>query len=233
MISVGGHDWAGRQLRDGSRVGVDQFKTNKLRHQNMTAVTAVQTRLSPMEGAGAYNRHAKLQAAAGSLALPLFANAAENIPIDDRDKPIVIADYGSSQGKNSLAPRGIAVKALRRRVGPDRPIFVFHVDLPTNDFTSLFELADSDPNSYVLDEPNVLSSAIGRSFYRPVFPSGSVDLAWSSYAAHWLSQTPAYIPGHFVWLRGEGQIVAAFNRQGEDWEAFLTLRARELGQEGD
>jgi hypothetical protein len=184
---------------------------------------------NPMEGAGAYNRHARLQAAGVSLGLPLFSKAVEGIRLNGGDQPIVIADYGSSQGKNSLAPMGAAVKTLRKRVGRARPIVVYHVDLPSNDFTSLFQVADSDPDSYTLDEPNVFPCAIGRSFYRRVLPPGSVDLAWSSFAAHWLSRTPAYIPGHFAYFRSEGDVSAAFHRQAaRDWEEFLTLRASEL-----
>jgi hypothetical protein len=208
----------------------DEVKGSELGRKSECKTTGpVQTRLNAMEGAGAYNRHAKLQAAGAALALPRFAKAAEDVPLNDGDQPIIIADYGSSQGKNSLAPMRIAVKSLRRRVGPDRPIFVFHVDVPSNDFTSLFELADSDPASYVVDEPNVVPCAIGRTFYRMVFPPRAVDLGWSSYAAQWLSHVPTYIPGHFTYFHSEGEVVAAFNRQSaQDWEAFLTLRAREL-----
>jgi hypothetical protein len=45
---------------------------------------------------------------------------------------------------------------------------------------------------------------VGRSFYRMVFPPGSVDLGWSSYAAQWLSHIPTYIPGHFTVIRQRG-----------------------------
>jgi hypothetical protein len=182
-----------------------------------------------MEGTGAYNRAAKIQAAGGSLAFPVFAKAADDVPLNSEDQPIIIADYGSSQGKNSLAPMRLAIKSLRRRAGPDRPIFVFHIDVPSNDFTSLFEVAGSDPNSYIRDERNVFPCAIGKSFYRSVFPPDSVDLAWSSFAAHWLSRVPTYVPGHFASFRCDGDVLAAFHRQGaQDWEAFLRLRAREL-----
>jgi SAM dependent carboxyl methyltransferase len=143
--------------------------------------------------------------------------------------PIIVADYGSSQGKNSLAPMSVAVEILRRRVGRERPIFVFHIDLPSNDFNSLFEVTDSDAGSYVVDEPLVFPCAIGRSFYRSVLPPSSVDVGWSSFAAQWLSTIPAYIPGHIAFFRSEGEVLAAFNRQAaQDWEAFLTLRGREL-----
>jgi hypothetical protein len=182
-----------------------------------------------MEGAGAYNRNSRLQAAGASLAYPLFEKAAEEIPLKEKDQPIIIADYGSSQGKNSLTPVGLAVKSLRKRVGRNRTILVFHVDLPSNDFTSLFEVVDSDPDSYVVNEPNVVPCAIGRSFYKDVFPPASVDLAWSSFATQFLSRVPAHIPGHFSASAAEGEVRAAFRRQSDqDWETFLTLRAREL-----
>src|SRR6516162_39215 len=122
-----------------------------------------------MEGNGAYNKHAKLQAGGAALALPLLENAVRKMTLDLGDFPIVIADYGSSQGKNSLAPMRVAISALRTRLGPNRPILVSHVDLPSNDFNTLFQVLDSDPDTYVLDEPNVFPCAIGRSFYGKVF----------------------------------------------------------------
>jgi hypothetical protein len=62
----------------------------------------------------------------------------------------------------------IAIRNLRERLAPDRPIAVFHIDQPSNDFNSLFEVLSSDLDRYVLDEPNVLPSAVGRSFYEQV-----------------------------------------------------------------
>jgi hypothetical protein len=92
---------------------------------------------------------------------------------------------------------------------------------------------DADPNRYGVDEPEVYSAAIGKSFYEKVLPSGSVHLGWSSYAAVWLSRVPALVPGHFISIRSTGAVHAEFERQAaQDWEAFLTLRARELRPEG-
>lgn len=182
-----------------------------------------------MEGKGAYNKYARLPAGGAALALPLLEAAVGNIAVDPGDQPVVIADYGSSQGKNSLAPMQAAIRTLRTRLGPNRAIFVFHTDLPANDFNTLFQVLDTDPDRYVLDEPNVFSCAIGRSFYRNVLPPGHVHLGWSSYAAVWLSRIPTLIPGHFVAVRSTGAVRAGFDRQGaEDWEAFLSLRASEL-----
>jgi hypothetical protein len=49
----------------------------------------------------------------------------------------------------------------------------------------------------------------------------------------WLSRVPTLIPGHFVSPFSSGTVREQFERQGErDWEAFLSLRARELGPGG-
>ena len=182
-----------------------------------------------MEGKGAYNRNARLPAGGGALALPLLEKAVRNVALGSEEQPVVIADYGSSQGKNSLLPMQVAIKGLRGRLGPDRPISVVHVDQPSNDFNTLFAVLDADPERYVLSEPNVFPSAIGRSFYENVLPPSSVHLGWSSYAAVWLSHIPTLIPGHFHSVCSTGTVRAEFERQGaQDWETFLSLRAREL-----
>jgi hypothetical protein len=182
-----------------------------------------------MESGGSYNLHSAIPAAGAGLALPLLEQAARTIALDSTDQPLVIADYGSSQGKNSLPPLRAAIRTLRGRVGPARPIIVVHVDQPANDFNTLFEVLHADPERYSLDDPNVYPSAIGRSFYENVFPKAHVHLGWSSYAAVWLSRNPARIPGHFVPRVATGTVREAFERQAaKDWKAFLSLRAVEL-----
>jgi len=182
-----------------------------------------------MEGKGAYNEHAKLPADGAALALPLLEKAIREVELDLDDEPVVIADYGSSQGKNSLAPMQVAISSLRKRIRPNRAISVFHIDQPSNDFNSLFEVLDADPGRYGVGEPEVYSAAIGKSFYEKVLPACAVHIGWSSYAAVWLSRVPALIPDHFISIRSTGTVRAQFERQAaQDWEAFLMLRAREL-----
>ena len=182
-----------------------------------------------MEGGGFYNLHAMIPAGGGNLALPYLEEAARYLVLPPATDPIVIADYGSSQGKNSLTPMRTAIRCLRTRVGSDRPITVVHVDQHANDFNTLFDVLHSDPERYSIDDPNVFPSAIGRSFYESVFPKEQVDLGWCSYSAVWLSRIPAMIPGHFVYLASTGEVRAAFDRQAaDDWKRFLSLRSREL-----
>ena len=90
-----------------------------------------------MEGRGAYNRHAGLQAAGGALALNALRHAAASVALDTGGQPIVIAEYGASQGRNSQLPMRVAITELRARVGADRAVLVYHEDLPINDFGSL------------------------------------------------------------------------------------------------
>jgi len=182
-----------------------------------------------MEGGGSYNRHARIPAGGAGLAMPFLEQAVQRLALNGNNHPIVIADYGSSEGKNSLAPLRAAIRGLRVRFGPNRPIQVVHIDQAANDFNSLFDVLHRDPERYLAEDPNTFPSAIGRSFYEPVFPPEQVDLGWSSYAAVWLSHIPALIPGHFLAVASTGEVRAAFDRQGaEDWRRFLSLRAREL-----
>ena len=182
-----------------------------------------------MEGDGAYNRHATVQAAGNAMALLHAQAAARKVEIEPGNEPIVIADYGSSQGKNSLAPMRTAIETLRSRVGTDRSFMVFHVDLPVNDFNTLFRTLDLDPDSYAHDAANVHACGIGRSFYQNVLPPSSVHLGWSAYAVQWLSCVPA-VPVDHLWSASlNGPARSIYEQQGaQDWESFLALRAKEL-----
>src|SRR5215469_1553887 len=191
--------------------------------------TALRPPHGVMEGKGAYNKHSQLPAGGAGLALPLLDKAVQAVELGVKGQPIVIADYGSSQAKNSMVPMQLAIRGLRRRIGPNRAISVFHIDQPSNDFNALFAVLTADANRYMLDEPNVFPAAIGRSFYESILPPGSVHFGWSSYAAQWLSCIPALIPGHFFPAHSTGEVRAEFDRQAaKDWEAFLSLRAKEL-----
>jgi acyl-CoA synthetase (AMP-forming)/AMP-acid ligase II len=87
----------------------------------------VTTAHAVMEGGGSYNAHAKSQATGGMLGLPFLEQAVREMTIPEKNETILIADYGSSQGKNSLTPMRVAIRALRARVGADRPISVTRV----------------------------------------------------------------------------------------------------------
>jgi hypothetical protein len=185
---------------------------------------------APMEGHGVYNGNSGVQAAGLVPALPLFERAARDAPLAPAPEAIVIADYGSSEGYNSLPPMRVAIRELRRRAGNDRAISVVHTDQPDNDFSSLFEMLESDPDSYMRGDPRVFASGVGRSFYEQIFPPDSVTLGWSSWSVQWLSRRPVPVRNHVsANLSGDPEVKAAFARQAaEDWRRFLMCRGREL-----
>jgi hypothetical protein len=39
-----------------------------------------------------------------------------------------------------MIPIRVAIRDLRKRIGPSRPVLVFHIDQPSNDFNSLFDV---------------------------------------------------------------------------------------------
>ncbi|GLS19526.1 hypothetical protein GCM10007874_25430 [Labrys miyagiensis] len=186
---------------------------------------------APMEGHGEYNRKSSVQATGAVPALALLKKAAygASLPTDD-GAPVIVADYGSSQGRNSLVPMSAAIEVLRSRVGGSRPLSVVHTDLPGNDFSALFQLLDGDPASYLRGDPAVFASAVGRSFYEQVLPPASVSLGWSGWAVQWLSRTPAMILDHvqIACSRDENARAAYARQAAEDWATFLHQRSKEL-----
>jgi SAM dependent carboxyl methyltransferase len=187
-----------------------------------------------MEGNGTYNRNSCVQAIGSSTAVPLFEKAAWQVQLTSAVDPVVIADYGSSEGRNSLEPLTAAIGILRRRIGLERAIWVVHTDLPGNDFTALFRMLASDPSSYFRRDPAVFSSAIGRSFYDQILPSSSVSLGWSAWAVQWLSRVPVPIPDHVqvAYSQDAGARAAFAQQAAEDWRCFLTHRGAELRPDG-
>lgn len=86
-------------------------------------------------------------------------------------------------------------------------------DQASNDFKSLFEVLAA-PHSYARSDANLFTCALGRSFYENVLPPNSVHVAWSSYAAVWLSNVPMPIPSDlFCTPQSPAAARAAFERQ--------------------
>jgi hypothetical protein len=182
-----------------------------------------------MRRGGFYNLHSAPQHDAASAALSLLSQAVAAVPIATDGAPFVVADYGAAQGGNSLTPMRLAIRAIRSRVGEEAPITVVHTDIPGDDFTALFTLLETSPDSYLRDAANVFPLAAGRSFYRRIFPPASVSLGWSAIAVHWLSAAPAAIEGHIWSPRAGGETLAAFaRRSAQDWRDFLAHRAAEM-----
>jgi hypothetical protein len=191
--------------------------------------SSIVVRPEPMESES-YTESSRLRAAGLRPAIELFEHAAEVAPIPRSPYPIVIADYGASTGHNSLLPLCAAIAVLRRRTRPEQSIMIAHTDVPQNDFSVLFDTLADDPDTYLLKDEATFASAIGRSFYKQILPSNSVNLGWSSWAVQWLSRAPAPIPDHVqaAYSSDEAVRTAYAKQAAHDWHEFVAFRGREL-----
>src|SRR5262249_52206101 len=191
-------------------------------------------RPAPMEKGGAYNRGSRVQASGLLPAVSLLEEAARVVPLPAAPQVPVIADYGASEGRNSLKPMAAALARLRERVGSERAVSVVHTDLPDNDFSALFRTLANDPDSYLRTGAAAFPAAVGRSYFEQILPANSVSLGWSSWAIQWLSRVPAPIPDHVqVAYSNDSAARDIFSRQAAaDWATFLAMRSRELCPDG-
>lgn len=181
-----------------------------------------------MEGHGFYTAHSTAQHVFGEQALDWLEQAAAEVVPPAAGLPYVIADFGAAGGGNSLEPMR---RALAARAGAG-PAMVVHTDIPGNDFSALFELLQSSPQSY-LRAADMFGYAAGRSFYERLFPDGYLSLGWSSIAVHWLSTLEVTIPDHIYSPFATGDVRLALQQQSaRDWRTFLQHRAAELRGSG-
>jgi hypothetical protein len=189
--------------------------------------------LTGMKGDGYYDRHSSVQGSALDAVAGWIDQATDTLTTNDR-RPVTIADYGCSEGRNSIIAVGRIVDALRAR-GIDAPIVAIHADLPSNNFNKLFaNLNDPAASNYFQDRGRVRrhvhAFAVGGSFYGPLLPAGSVDFAISFLAVEWLDQLPDVpVPEFIGYMGGSPAAFQAFGEQAaRDWTRFLQLRAEEL-----
>lgn len=193
--------------------------------------------LSGMKGEGFYDQNSSVQEMALAAVSDWIHSAVADLPLPAPPRPVTVADYGCSEGKNSIRAVGAVVEALRRRT--DQPICGIHCDLPGNNFNRLFAtLHDPNTHNYLQEggrlRLNVSALAAAGSFYGPLLPPGSVHFALSFFAVEWLDKAPPIsVPDHVSYLRGPPEVTAAFRRQADhDLTHFLACRAEELVRGG-
>lgn len=181
-----------------------------------------------MAGDGFYDRHSATQQGAAAIGLDLLRDGIADAQLTG-PASLKIADLGCAQGHNSLAPMQAAIGAVRSRSTAD--IDIVHTDLPGNDWSSLFEVIELDPASYLVGhETDVHPSVIGRSFYEELFAPATLTAAWSSSSLHWLSATPGPITDNFfVQSSTDHAAIERYrSRSATDWTDFLARRSVEL-----
>ena len=129
-----------------------------------------------------YNANSSPQLSAIESSIPFIHQAIDVLDVSSSPSPLIIADFGSAHGSNSVHVMKAIIEYLQESKKDMRLPLVVHNDLPTNDWTPLFYIL-SNENSY-------FGLACGRSFYDQCLPSNSVTIAYSSSSIHWLSQKP-------------------------------------------
>lgn len=191
---------------------------------------------SGMVGHGFYDRHSAPQWAAIGCALPWLETLLESMDLPATPDIIALADFGCSEGKNSIAVMQRLLPILRQRT--PRPLATIHSDLATNDFSELFRNLQADGRSVFALE-DVYSSAVSGSMYGQLIPDASICVAMSFNAIGYLSRRPLDRLAGFILPNGPsatrkiGMVSdderAVFARQAaDDMTDFLTARAAEL-----
>jgi SAM dependent carboxyl methyltransferase len=186
-----------------------------------------------MLGHGYYNKHSHAQGEANTYGLPLIIEGINQVDLRQIGSEFRIADYGSAQGQNSLLPMKTAIaqiKELATKAGrTETPITVTHTDLPTNDWTTLFQTVLFSPDSYLVGQNDVFCFASGASIYHQIFPPNHIAFGYSAITEHWLSRKPCNIPGEIWSARATGAVHDIWAAQAKaDWHAFLQYRAMEM-----
>jgi gibberellin A4 carboxyl methyltransferase len=180
-----------------------------------------------MVGGGFYDAHSAFQAdvAASGTALLEAAIAALTLPAN---RAALLADYGCSEGRNSLALIAQALDLLQRRGAKN--FTVLHNDLPTNDWNRLAANLGG-PDSYLAGFPASRALFAPRGFFERVTEPGTVVLGTSGSAAHWLSQQPAGLDMPGSLYRSDAPATERdkiLAQAAADWQRFLAARAEEL-----
>lgn len=188
-----------------------------------------------MTGGGFYNDNSTPQWDAIAAVLPLLEEALASLPLEGSG-PVTLADFGCSEGRNSISAFSHAVARLRPRTG--RPIQTIHSDLPTNDYSSLLRALRPGGKS-VFGHENVFSSVTAGSMFDQLLPPQSLHLATSFNAIGFLSRKPVdALPGYILpngpgAIRANGFVtdaerIAFSNLAAQDIATFLKARAKEL-----
>jgi gibberellin A4 carboxyl methyltransferase len=180
-----------------------------------------------MVGGGYYDAHSSFQAktAASVAALLQQAVAALTMPANGE---VTVADYGCSEGRNSMATVTTALGLLAGRGASG--LSVVHNDLPTNDWNTLARNLSS-PGSYLAKYPRACALFAPRGFFEQVVPPSSITLGTSGSAAHWLSRQPPDLAMPRSLYRSDAppaELAKILKQAAADWEAFLAARAEEL-----
>ena len=137
------------------------------------------------------------------------------------EEALQVVEYGCATGGSSLVPLGAIQDSIS-----DRPLRATMNDLPMNDWATLSSTVEPAL-------PEIDFAYAKTSMYNPVSEEATVHLAYSCYAQQWLSGgAPTTLPHGALWAnqlaRDNEQRKVWEEKSRNDWERFLTLRAKEV-----
>ncbi|CAF3390100.1 unnamed protein product [Rotaria socialis] len=169
--------------------------------------------------AGSYNQNSDPQLAIINLMIPYIHLGIDELDISPLS--LIIADFGSSHGKNSIEAMKIFINYLQKTNKLTASPLVVHNDLPTNDWTTLFHL--------LADDKSYQGVANGYSFYEQCLPVNSLSIGFTASSMHWLSKIPFNITNHCFHAYAEEHERQAYKHQAKlDFNSFIEHRSREL-----
>mmetsp|Transcript_4659 Transcript_4659/g.5271 ORF Transcript_4659/g.5271 Transcript_4659/m.5271 type:complete len:366 (+) Transcript_4659:38-1135(+) len=142
-----------------------------------------------------------------------------------------VAEYGCADGSNSVDILEQIIQTVRKH-DEDKKIEIMCNDLPTSNFSKLFNLLNPLREKY----GNIYLSVSGCSFYNQVAPSESFDLVYSFTSVQWMSSAPCplskrwYIAGQEDLDQKSREIWSEYAIQ--EWTKFLSQREKELKKGG-
>ncbi len=138
---------------------------------------------------------------------------------------VCVADYGSSDGANSISWMKECIKSIKVR-NPSAEISTVFIDVPRNDWNYLLSGPAASLESFVF--------AVGRSFYQQVLPSNTLSLGVASTSFHWLTESPSEVGDHILGqFSSDKKIQELWSRNArEAWRALMELRSKELMKGG-
>ncbi|XP_051125761.1 indole-3-acetate O-methyltransferase 1 [Andrographis paniculata] len=202
------------------------------------------------KGESSYLNNSQAQAQHARSVLHLLRETLDGVRlIGAAEGPFVVADLGCSCGSNTIYMVEVIIKHITERYeaapGFDPPEFsAFFSDLPSNDFNTLFQLlppygGDTMEQCLASDtHRSYFAAGVPGTFYRRLFPANYVDVFYSAFSLHWLSQVPdvvmdkrskAYNRGR-IFIQGANESTAnAYKKQFQsDLGGFLRSRSKEI-----
>lgn len=206
------------------------------------------------KGEASYANNSQAQAQHANSMLHLLKETLDGVQLQSNEVPFVVADLGCSCGSNTIYIVDVIIKHVLKRyeaLGYEPPEFsAFFSDLPSNDFNTLFQLLPPLANYGGSMEECLAANAhrsyfvagVPGSFYKRLFPARSIDVFYSAFSLHWLSQVPeivldkrstSYNKGR-VYIHGANESVAtAYKKQFQtDLAEFLRARSQEMKSGG-